>query len=296
MPPKCSGNRRRNPVETLGEGGDGNTSSSPPPKTRGSQLTNHFFTFNNYNNVEGGDPLQVYEKLKNHPKVLKFVFQEETGEGGTPHLQGNVICKPKQACRYTEFGLPKQVHWEKTRNTEKAMEYCQKEDSRTGKTYSWGFPKPLKIITDLYPWQKELLDLTQTEPDDRAVHWIFETVGCTGKTAFIKYMIHHHNALVCSSGKHADIINFIFNSDMDQSNVVFFTLSRSDKGKISYSALEAIKDGLISNTKYETGQKIFNPPHVIVLANYPPDKPENLSEDRWRIRDLTVGVRGISDD
>lgn len=288
MPPKCSGNRRLKPVETLGKGGEGNTSSSPPTKSRGSQLINHFFTFNNYNDHEGGDPNNVYNILKNHPKVLKFVFQEEVGEEGTPHLQGNVICKPKQACRWSEFGLSNAIHWEKTRKEKNAMEYCQKDETRAGKTYSWGFPKPLKIITELRPWQNELLEFSLTEPDDRTVLWIHDDKGGIGKTAFIKYMVHHHNALVCGSGKNADIINFIFNADMDQSNCVFFTLPRADRGKISYAAIESIKDGLISNTKYETGQKIFNPPHVIILANYPPDHPEKLSADRWMIRDLSV--------
>jgi len=39
---------------------------------------------------------------------------------------------------------------------------------------------------------------------------------------------------------------------------------------------------MITNTKFETGLKVFNPPHIVVLANFPP-REEKLSADRWKI-------------
>jgi hypothetical protein len=43
---------------------------------------------------------------------------------------------------------------------------------------------------------------------------------------------------------------------------------------------------MICNTKYETGVKVFNSPHIFVFANFPPDKPDELSNDRWIIKEL----------
>ena len=39
-----------------------------------------------------------------------YAFQEETGEQGTPHLQGIISLKKKM--RDTEFNLPSKIHWE----------------------------------------------------------------------------------------------------------------------------------------------------------------------------------------
>jgi len=38
------------------------------------------------------------------------------------------------------------------------------------------------------------------------------------------------------------------------------------------------------STKYETIQKIFKVPHIIVMANFKPDRTK-LSRDRWNIID-----------
>ena len=70
---------------------------------------------------------------------------------------------------------------------------------------------------------------------------------------------------------------------MDECDCVMFDIPRAHGGSISYSSLESIKNGMVCNTKYETGVKVFNSPHVIIFANFPPDKPELLSDDRWNV-------------
>lgn len=73
---------------------------------------------------------------------------------------------------------------------------------------------------------------------------------------------------------------------MDTCRCVIFVLPREHMNHISYSALEAVKDGLVCNMKsFKNGSKIFNPPHVYVFANYPPDTSV-LSKDRWNIINL----------
>ena len=99
-------------------------------------------------------------------------------------------------------------------------------------------------------------------------------------------MVVKHKVLFCNGGKYTDIMNLVFNQDMDNTNAVFFDIPRSHKGSISYASLESIKNGMVCNTKYETGTKIFNSPHLFIFANFPPEKMEDLSEDRWIIKCL----------
>lgn len=266
-----------NTLEIHRDGEDGNTkkSSSPQPL----QLKQWFFTWNNYpsNSI---DLLEItFKKF-----CEKYVFQEEVGAEGTPHLQGCIFLKRKM--RWTEFQLPRQIHWEKTRNGEAAVDYCQKVESRNGKTFSFGFPKPIKTIENLYDWQKEIETICLGEPDGRHIHWYYDQQGNKGKSAFCKYMFVKHNALVIRGGKLADISNMIFNMDMDNCNAVLIDIPRGHGGKVSYTSIECILDGLITNTKYETGAKAFNPPNLIVFSNFEPEQPEKLSDDRWIIREI----------
>lgn len=260
-------NRKNRKVE------NGNTNSQPP------QLKSWFFTFNNYTS----DDILSLERCFN-TLCIKYVFQEETGASGTPHLQGSIHLK--KAMRPTEFQLSNKIHWEKTKNCLAADSYACKAETRTGKIYSKGLPKPLLLITELYPWQKNILDLINQEPDQRKVYWFWEDNGNIGKSAFTKYLVFHHKALFCTGGKYSDIMNLIFNNNMDECNLIIFDIPRNHGGKISYDSLESIKNGLVCNTKYETGVKIFNSPHIIVFANAPPDNPELLSSDRWVIKYL----------
>lgn len=268
-------------LETARDAGDGNTNSiTSPANKQGMQHKYWAFTFNNYEK----EHLEIiFEGLKNFRKIDKFIFQEECGENGTRHLQGHVELKSR--ARWSEFKLPKEIHWEPVRNLEASRNYCQKEKTRAGKIFFFGFSKPIKIIEKLFPWQEQIVKICESEPDERTVHWIFSEDGCKGKTSLTKYLAVTKKALCCSSGKSNDIINFIFKSDLDESNIVIFDLARIAKDNISYEALEKIKDGMIFNTKYETGSKIFNAPHVFVFANGLP-KVENLSIDRWKIYEI----------
>ena len=54
---------------------------------------------------------------------------------------------------------------------------------------------------------------------------------------------------------------------------------------VSYQAIEAIKNGIFYNTKYESKMITYNSPHVIIFANFFPDITK-LSSDRWVIREL----------
>lgn len=207
------------------------------------------------------------------------IIEKEIGEKGTPHLQGYFEFKKKdRPC--SVFNNPR-IWFEKALgNREHNNIYCSKDENIV---ISIGRPKPIKLITNLYPWQLEILEIMKTEPDDRTVYWYWERPGHMGKSQFVKYCIVKHKVLMCNGGKHSDIMNLVFNQDMDETNCVMFDIPRPHEGNVSYSALECIKNGMVCNTKYETGVKIFNSPHIFCFANFPPDNIEKLSADRWKI-------------
>jgi len=251
--------------------------TSDKPKQVASRK-NHFFTYNNYNSSEIEGIVAVLRHYAYKGKV-----QTEVGENGTPHLQGMIWCKKPH--RDTEFKLPKQIHWEKMKDVENVQDYCNKDETHDGVfRASWGFPKPLVILKkeDFYDWQIQMDNCIHTEPDDRTIYWIYSKNGGMGKSTFCKYLAYTYNAVICGKGNYSDIINIMFNANMDDTNLVVFDLPRNNGNKVSYSALEAIKNGMICNTKYETGNKLFNPPHILIFANDEPEW-EAMSEDRFKV-------------
>lgn len=253
---------------------EGNTDSSSSKKQQSVRRKYYCGSLFNYESV---GVIGIENRLKEICE--KFQYGHETcPTTGNKHLQLFIVLK--KPMRITELKIPCNPHLEACRGDEESnLKYTSKENN----VVRWGYPKTIKIISDLRPWQLKIEKLILSEPDERKIFWIWEEVGNIGKSALVKYLVVKYNCLFCQGGKESDIMNLVFKSDMDKSNCVLFDIPRSHKGNVSYSALENIKNGLVCNTKYETGYKVFNAPHVICFANYPPAKPEELSDDRWVI-------------
>lgn len=271
------------------QSGVGGNTVNPTPKSKKEQgpIAKRWpWTLNNYTEKDIQDIVPIFNNLG----AKLYVAGREVGEEGTPHLQGYVEFETRIRPRIP-VGMHR-IHWgdkdgkplRATQKTNKfAIEYCVKDGDIA---FSKGLPQEIKIIKNLYPWQQEILDIFLTEPDDRTVYWFWEDTGNVGKTQFIKYMVIKYHVLFCCGGEYKDIMNLVFNQDMDECKGVFFNIPRANQGRVSYKSLESIKDGMVCNTKYETGVKIFNSPHVFCFANFPPDDTEKLSDDRWVIREL----------
>jgi len=262
-------------VPDVGGGENGNNVLILPPVNA---LYKYDFVINNYRKTE------VCAIKLSIPKLAKkAILGFEVGENGTPHIQGYISLKRKmRITALTKWAGFERSSMRAVRNDIACQDYCRKDNDY----WEYGFPKPIVIITELRTWQDDILNLYLGPIDERKIYWFWEPTGGIGKSAFIKFMIVTHSILFCSGGKHTDIMNLVFNQDMDNSRGVFFDIPRAHEGKISYSALECIKNGMVCNTKYETGVKIFNSPHVFVFANFPPDDESKMSADRWVITEL----------
>lgn len=259
-------------------GGNTKTSSSKRKKQI-SPSKRWCFTLNNWTKDEYSSIVKTFSE---HAKL--YILGDEIGKTkGVPHIQGYVEFKNKVRPKNL-VGLYR-IHWEKARGTKmQNIDYCRKD----GKVLiSKGVPLPIKIISELYPWQKRCEELClRGDPCDRTIYWYWDKDGNIGKSQFCKYMIVKHKALYCAGGKYSDIMNLVFNQNMDETKIVLFDVPRANEGRVSYSALESIKNGMVCNTKYETGVKIFNSPVIMCFANFPPKNMEKLSQDRWKIEEI----------
>ena len=252
--------------------------------TKAFRAYTYVFTWNNYNK-ESITSLQKYFE-----KADSYVFQEETGENKTRHLQGYVCWKNRKAFSVLKKIFPP-VHWEKCKNKAAAILYCQKDDTRTGQMWY----KNVRIevaIKDPWdekqatPWQTKIIARVAQQPMARKIHWYWSEEGAIGKTVLAKHLCIVSNAMYVS-GKLGDILYGVTKwlEKHGSISILIVGLSRSQGARCSYASMEAISDGLFYNTKYESGMCVFNPPHILVFANAPPDKTK-LSADRWVVTEL----------
>ena len=68
--------------------------------------------------------------------------------------------------------------------------------------------------------------------------------------------------------------------------VCIFDYSRSEEDHINYEVIESSKNGVMFSTKYVSTQKVHTPPHVVIMANFDPNKSK-MSADRWDVRYIT---------
>jgi len=147
-----------------------------------------------------------------------------------------------------------------------------------------GKDKLIKKMSEavLKPWQRKLDIITDQEPDDRKVHWYWEKEGNSGKSFMVSYLCAMKDAVVFTHGKVGDIAHAYRGE-----RIVCIDLARTQAENLQaiYMVIENFKNGRIFSGKYESTTKVFDTPHVVVFANFEPDK-KMLSEDRWDIHPI----------
>lgn len=143
-----------------------------------------------------------------------------------------------------------------------------------------------------HQWQKELLEeLKNKKPSHREIIWYYDPVGGTGKSDFTKHACVEQRAAVFTAlGGDRDAAQLILTARASgwDGRVVITDLPRDAETRSIYSPLEAIKNGMITSTKYQGGTSVFNRPHVVVFANFLPELSGRMSHDKWDIRKLVI--------
>lgn len=213
----------------------------------------------------------------------KFIIGKEMGAGGTNHLQIAFILykkarmdEIKRACQCTR------LHLEKMGGTWEDQKYCMKEGDYIGRCLPYN-GEDLPKYEQLWEWQRKLVDIMVKAPrNDRKIYWFYNLDGNAGKSVIAKWLAFHYNAIKISGGKRNDVINTVYNCDNKE--MIVLDIPRSAMS-ISYNAIEEIKNGHITNDKYETGTALFFSPKVVIFSNMFPEVSK-LSLDRWYIYNI----------
>lgn len=259
------------------------TGSKTARKPAENQLYRWFFTLN-YDG-EPDEPVEPWaERLANIMKEFckSFTFQLEQGNSQTKyiHWQGQFSLKVKHRREEVKNIMgDSRIHLEPTKKLWAAKNYTTKSETCIAGPWNERSEFIKTLDTDkLFDWQKSILEMVKKEPDDRSIIWIADPPGKNGKTTFCKYMAVKHGAVIMNNGASRDIAYAIG----DNPKIVMFNYPRTVEGKLNYSILESIKDGMMFSSKYESKMKIFNAPHVVVMANFMPDF-KTMTSDRWLV-------------
>lgn len=152
-------------------------------------------------------------------------------------------------------------------------------------------------------WQKDLYSCLTNEESytTRQITWIYDTIGNTGKTNFVRHfsLKHAEETIVLTNfGGQANVANLILNSMIKgiEPKYILIDLPRTFVDRNIYEPLEVLKNGMLSNTKYVCEFVQFKCPYIVVFANFPPhvvneDGSDTMSRDRWDIGRLKKGWR-----
>ena len=125
-------------------------------------------------------------------------------------------------------------------------------------------------------WQTKLLLKLTKFPDQRTIMWYWENMGNVGKSFLATYLA-TVGAFVTQNAKTSDIAHAYQGQD-----TVVFDYSRTMEERVNYDVLESVKNGRVFSPKYDSKVKLYNIPHVVVFANFPPEETK-MSADRWDI-------------
>lgn len=152
-----------------------------------------------------------------------------------------------------------------------------------------GFAEIPQVDLALRPWQVELKNILDGEPDDRKIIFVVDVVGNGGKTRFSHWYRDQADPVLAARialvvpGKVPDMAYSL----IPNPKVVIVDAPRCKQAEyLQYSFLEQLKNGLLFCSKYESTVLRFKPPHVVVMMNEEPDMLK-LSADRYHIIQLS---------
>lgn len=240
------------------------------------------------------NPEEVLEDFERYVKLEceKYTYQLERGEKkGTLHIQAALYFKSQRTWGALVKRWPT-AYIRKAKNWKDLEKYSRKVATRESevKTNIRKVKDPMEGLTP-YGWQAALIDEISGEPDARKIIWYHEPNGRAGKTTLAKSLcLRYPGEIMYVAGAGADVrygVKKWLDDNEGNLKCVIFGFPRSMEQKISYEALEQVKDGIFYNTKFESGMAMFDPPHVVVFSNWAPDKSK-LSKDRWDIREIDI--------
>lgn len=263
-------------------------------------------------NASNEDTLPEVDGLRRYldERDWRYVFQTEMVS--RRHYQGRIDLKDKsarmvkatllsvfEAGGYDITNLTVTPESNASVKTSGSLFYATKTESRVdGPWHDASFVAPqrpivyngedLACMENLLPWQQEIMDIVNDDPDDRRIVWIYNEVGNAGKSKLQKWLAFRHGARRVPLGTATQIKTAV--ADGTAKSLYMVNLPRVTGSQESqrdlFSALEEIKDGWVESCMYGKEHQLFmKPPHLLIFSNDVPDL-KLASADRWVVYDL----------
>ena len=131
---------------------------------------------------------------------------------------------------------------------------------------------------DQKPWMNLLMDKLDEGPDYRTIIWVYGPQGNEGKSLFAKYLNATQDWFINEGGRKEDIL---YSYMKNPKRHVVFDIPRDMQDYVNYAVMENLKNRCFTSTKYEviSVNDMFHPIHVVVMANFKPNKCK-VSRDR----------------
>lgn len=246
---------------------------------------------------------------------VKYVWKEDTSTGQLRHVYGKMRghhCN-RQTIRETSADkINKWLEWANVYGEDVAQKMVLEKEENTDmydamikgidilkrlnevRTKEFFQEEATNFFNNLRPFQKYLYDVTKTTPNDRNIYWVYDKVGNTGKTIFMNTYgkLNPDTTCILSNGKTTDMLHAA--GHKHKRTVVMVDIPRTTQKKekfkgeeetndcFNYGAIEMLKNGDITDYKYNSRHIPGVVPHLFIFANYAPTV-EKLSYDRWRI-------------
>lgn len=141
--------------------------------------------------------------------------------------------------------------------------------------------------TSLRPWQQTLVDFCAGAPDPRKVHWWWDPTGNKGKSWLARYLLTKGDWILVQMMKKADMCHLLSKQLLTARGVMFDLTRSSEQGAVTvvYEVIEMLKSRYLCSGKYDSQGLNVQLLHVIVFANYEPDRSA-WSEDRYDVHKI----------
>lgn len=261
-----------------------------PVKRQISPAKRWLFVLNNYSEDEVSSIVPIIDE---HCKV-GIIGYEGYQEGKTPHLQGYFELKTNKIRPMALFNN-KRIHFgDKNGKSCKGSEadnvnYCSKE----GRVfYRKGIREPTRTIKreDFYLWQENLVRIFEKtcEWDCRKIYWRYGGMGI-GKTQFCKWLCMHLGAVIIG-GEARHMLAQVQNA---KAPIYIILLAYGDE-KVSYRAIEKIKDGLFTSCFGTDNNKMHmeNASHLLIIGNEEPDYDDrHFHPEKYDVEEIFKIIR-----
>lgn len=267
-------------------------------------------------NIEGGNTvrprIRMYQITLNTPTTQDIVFlknyiknyaknaiwQIECGEKGErEHYHAHIELRNAKTFNTIKSAFPK-AHIEAVKDRIEDIKYCCKKKTRIDGPFITGKIKmpeeeeeEEQLLPDekMYPWQRALTYLLETEQNTDYIHYIYDNRTHTGKTELGKELYERGKGKTIYVTGCSNNIKCFICALKEEKNImvdtIIFNIPRSES--VDYVALEEIKDGIFFSGKYEP--KIWysrKRPNVVVFSNNKPsEKISTHKLNTWTINE-----------